>query len=121
MVFDFGWPNPRQIGNREAQIRHPLTYLMPDIFACGKCLSLYEISRRSQQPLVPPRCQVCFASFPPSELGIAASLLCCRVPKRAKATQSEELSTAFEQCFYQLASPRQNRKRTKYLQQYGNS
>jgi hypothetical protein len=42
---------------------------MRDIFACSKCLSIYEIKRQQQQPLVPPRCQVCLASFPPSELG----------------------------------------------------
>jgi hypothetical protein len=42
---------------------------MRDIFACSKCTSIYEITRRREKPLVPPRCQVCFASFPPSELG----------------------------------------------------
>jgi hypothetical protein len=42
---------------------------MRDIFACGKCNSIYEITRRREKPLVPPRCHVCFASFPPCELG----------------------------------------------------
>lgn len=42
---------------------------MRDVFACTRCNSIYEISRRSQKPIVPPRCQVCFASLPPSEMG----------------------------------------------------
>jgi hypothetical protein len=42
---------------------------MRDVFACSKCNSIYEITRRREKPLVPPRCQVCFAGFPPSELG----------------------------------------------------
>jgi hypothetical protein len=42
---------------------------MGDIFACNKCNSIYEIKRLQQQPALPPRCQVCFATFPPSELG----------------------------------------------------
>jgi hypothetical protein len=42
---------------------------MRDVFACTKCNSIYEIERLQHQPLTPPRCQVCFASFPPSELG----------------------------------------------------
>jgi hypothetical protein len=42
---------------------------MRDIFACNKCNSIYEITRLQQQPAAPPRCQVCFASLPPSELG----------------------------------------------------
>jgi hypothetical protein len=41
---------------------------MRDVFACTKCHSIYEITRLQQQPVLPPRCQVCFASFPPSEL-----------------------------------------------------
>ena len=42
---------------------------MRDVFACTKCNSIYEIKRLQQQPLTQPRCKVCFASFPPSELG----------------------------------------------------
>ena len=42
---------------------------MCDVFACSKCNSIYEIIRRREKPLVPPRCQVCFTNFPPSELG----------------------------------------------------
>jgi hypothetical protein len=42
---------------------------MRDVFACTKCHSIYGITRLQQQPVLPPRCQVCFASFPPSELG----------------------------------------------------
>ncbi len=42
---------------------------MRDIFACNKCNSIYEITRRREKPLVPPRCQVCFESLPPRELG----------------------------------------------------
>jgi hypothetical protein len=42
---------------------------MRDVFACTKCNSIYEIKRLHQQPFVAPRCQVCFASLPPSELG----------------------------------------------------
>lgn len=42
---------------------------MRDVFACTKCNSIYEITKRQEKPLVPPRCQVCFAIFPPSELG----------------------------------------------------
>jgi hypothetical protein len=42
---------------------------MRDIFACSKCQSIYEITRLQQKPFLPPRCQVCFANFPPSELG----------------------------------------------------
>jgi hypothetical protein len=42
---------------------------MRDIFACNKCNSIYEITRRPEKPLVPPHCQVCFASLPPNELG----------------------------------------------------
>jgi hypothetical protein len=42
---------------------------MRDILACNKCNSIYEITRLQQQPALPPRCEVCFASFPPSELG----------------------------------------------------
>ena len=42
---------------------------MRDIFACNKCNSIYEIARLQQQPALRPRCQVCFASFPASELG----------------------------------------------------
>ena len=47
----------------------PILIGMRDIFACSKCLSIYEITRLTQKPILPPRCQVCFASFPPSELG----------------------------------------------------
>jgi len=42
---------------------------MHDIFACGKCHSIYEITRHRQQPLKRPHCQVCNAQFPPRELG----------------------------------------------------
>jgi hypothetical protein len=42
---------------------------MRDIFACNKCLSIYEIKRLPQKPALLQRCQVCFASFPPRELG----------------------------------------------------
>jgi hypothetical protein len=42
---------------------------MRDVFACIKCLSIYEITRHRRQPLARPRCQVCHAPFPPSELG----------------------------------------------------
>jgi hypothetical protein len=42
---------------------------MRDIFACGKCHAIHEITRLRERPAVPPRCQVCHASFPPSELG----------------------------------------------------
>lgn len=42
---------------------------MRDIFACTKCNSIYEITRLQQRPALAPRCQVCFASLPPSELG----------------------------------------------------
>jgi hypothetical protein len=49
--------------------QRPHTNGMRDIFACNKCNSIYEITRLQQQPALPPRCQVCFASFPPSELG----------------------------------------------------
>src|SRR5215469_2699858 len=45
------------------------TRCMRDVFACTKCNSIYAITRRREKPLVSPRCQVCFASFPPSELG----------------------------------------------------
>jgi hypothetical protein len=47
----------------------PILIGMRDIFACSKCLSIYEITPVRQKPALPPRCQVCFASFPPSELG----------------------------------------------------
>ena len=47
----------------------PILIGMRDIFACSKCLSIYEITRLQQKPVLPPRCQVCFDSFPPSELG----------------------------------------------------
>jgi hypothetical protein len=47
----------------------PILIGMRDIFACSKCLSIYEITRLQQKPTLPPRCQVCFDSFPPSELG----------------------------------------------------
>ena len=30
---------------------------------------MYQITRLRQKPALLPRCQVCFASFPPSELG----------------------------------------------------
>jgi hypothetical protein len=49
--------------------RRPHTSGMRDVFACTKCNSIYEITRLQQHPALPPRCQVCFASFPPSELG----------------------------------------------------
>src|SRR5689334_20494585 len=42
---------------------------MRDVFAYCKCNAIYEIKRLQQQPLTPPRCQVCFATLPPSELG----------------------------------------------------
>jgi hypothetical protein len=42
---------------------------MRDIFACSTCHSIYEIARLRLQPAAPPRCQVCSADFPPSELG----------------------------------------------------
>ena len=42
---------------------------MRDIFACSKCQSIYEITRLPEKPVLLPRCQVCFAIFPPSELG----------------------------------------------------
>jgi hypothetical protein len=42
---------------------------MRDVFACTKCNSIYEITRLQEKPILPPRCQVCFAGFPPSELG----------------------------------------------------
>jgi hypothetical protein len=42
---------------------------MRDVFACGKCNSIYEITRHRQQPLKRPHCQVCHAQFPPRELG----------------------------------------------------
>jgi hypothetical protein len=42
---------------------------MRDVFSCSKCHSIYEIKRQQHRPDLPPRCQVCFASFPPSELG----------------------------------------------------
>jgi hypothetical protein len=42
---------------------------MRDVFACCKCNSIYEITRLRQKPVLPPYCQVCFTSFPPSELG----------------------------------------------------
>jgi hypothetical protein len=42
---------------------------MRDVFSCNKCHSIYGITRLQQKPILPPRCQVCFASFPPSELG----------------------------------------------------
>jgi hypothetical protein len=42
---------------------------MRDVFSCSKCHSIYEITRLQQRPILPPRCQVCFASFPSSELG----------------------------------------------------
>jgi hypothetical protein len=42
---------------------------MHDVFACAKCHSIYEITRLTEKPVLPPRCQVCFVSFPPSELG----------------------------------------------------
>jgi hypothetical protein len=42
---------------------------MRDIFACNNCNSIYEITRLQQRPAAPPRCQVCFASLPTSELG----------------------------------------------------
>jgi hypothetical protein len=42
---------------------------MRDVFACLQCHSIYEINRHRQQPLARPRCQVCQAKFPPSELG----------------------------------------------------
>jgi hypothetical protein len=42
---------------------------MRDVFACSKCNSIYEITRLPEKPILPPRCQVCFASFPASELG----------------------------------------------------
>jgi hypothetical protein len=45
------------------------TRRMRDVFACSKCHSIYEITRHRQQPLGRPRCQVCQAQFPPSELG----------------------------------------------------
>ena len=47
----------------------PILDSMRDIFACSKCHSIYEITRLHEQPVVLPRCQVCFAEFPPSELG----------------------------------------------------
>jgi hypothetical protein len=47
----------------------PILIAMRDIFACSKCLSIYEITRLGQKTVLPPRCQVCFDSFPPSELG----------------------------------------------------
>lgn len=40
-----------------------------DVFACCKCNSIYEITRLQQKPVLPPRCEVCFATFPPYELG----------------------------------------------------
>lgn len=49
--------------------QRPHTNSMRDILACNKCNSIYEITRLQQQPALPPRCEVCFASFPPSELG----------------------------------------------------
>jgi hypothetical protein len=49
--------------------QRPHTNGMRDIFACNKCNSIYEITRLQQRPALPPRCEVCFASFPPSELG----------------------------------------------------
>ena len=49
--------------------QRPHTNGMRDVFACTKCNSIYEITRLQQQPASLPRCQVCFASFPPSELG----------------------------------------------------
>jgi hypothetical protein len=42
---------------------------MRDIFSCLQCHSIYEITRLPEKPVLPPRCQVCTASFPPSELG----------------------------------------------------
>jgi hypothetical protein len=42
---------------------------MRDVFACTRCRSIYEIIRRREKPLVRPRCEVCFAGFPSSELG----------------------------------------------------
>ncbi len=42
---------------------------MRDVFACTKCNAIHEITRLQQQPILPPRCQVCFASLPPSEMG----------------------------------------------------
>jgi hypothetical protein len=42
---------------------------MRDVFACCKCNSIYEITRLAEKPILPPHCQVCFASLPPSELG----------------------------------------------------
>jgi hypothetical protein len=47
----------------------PILIGMRDIFACSKCLSIYEITRLAQKPTLPPRCQVCLATLPPSELG----------------------------------------------------
>jgi hypothetical protein len=42
---------------------------MRDIFACLQCHSIYAINRHQQQPLARPRCKVCFANFPPKEMG----------------------------------------------------
>lgn len=42
---------------------------MRDVFACTKCHSIYEITRVTEKPVLPSRCQVCFAGFPPRELG----------------------------------------------------
>ena len=42
---------------------------MRDIFACRECQSIYEITRVSQPPVLPPFCRNCGCKFPPSELG----------------------------------------------------
>ena len=80
VVFEFSTIGTRICGASSALGKTAAVFLVPisasaildgmrDIFACSKCRSIYEITRLKHQPTLPPRCQVCFASFPFSELG----------------------------------------------------